>query len=139
MNDPISVQTQDISESMNFFEEEYENEEYENEEYDNDVTFEYDYEALERIYAGFEPSQKENERLGICMKHFNFDQRQHGNKVKSTKPITNDDYLKARCLFCNKIIFFFCRGGYCNLHSWSIQDKNIQVPCNGQVTCHALD
>src|SRR6266511_3399945 len=48
-------------------------------------------------------AQKENERLGICMKHFNFDQRQHGNKVKSTKPITNDDYLKARCLFCNKI------------------------------------
>src|SRR5437763_17097367 len=39
-------------------------------------------------------AQKENERLGICMKHFNFDQQQ----VKSIKPITNDDYLKARCL-----------------------------------------
>ena len=50
MNDPISIQTQDISESMNFFEEEYENEEYENEEYDNDV-----------IYAGFEPSEEEEE------------------------------------------------------------------------------
>ena len=50
MNDPISVQTQDISESMNFFEEEYENEEYENLYEDFNINYE---EFDENIYPPF--------------------------------------------------------------------------------------
>jgi hypothetical protein len=84
-------------------------------------------------------TEEEGKKLGICMQHFNVDQKYHKNKLKTTIPVIGDDYIKSRCLFCSKYVFFFCRSGSCSSHSWNILDKNVQVPCNGQITCHALN
>ncbi|CAH1767795.1 13919_t:CDS:2, partial [Entrophospora sp. SA101] len=51
-------------------------------------------------------NEEEGKKLGICMQHFNVDQKYHKNKLKTTIPVI---------------------------------DKNIQVSCNGQITCHALN
>ncbi|CAJ0839416.1 6353_t:CDS:2 [Entrophospora sp. SA101] len=51
-------------------------------------------------------NEEEGKKLGICMQHFNVDQKYHKNKLKTTI---------------------------------SVIDKNIQVSCNGQITCHALN
>nr|CAG8610540.1 1366_t:CDS:2 [Entrophospora candida] len=51
-------------------------------------------------------TEEEGKKLGICMQHFNVDQKYHKNKLKTTIPVI---------------------------------DKNVQVPCNEQITCHALN
>src|SRR6266487_3859333 len=70
MNDPISVQTQDISESMNFFEEEYENEEYENDD-DDDAKFSSYLDTpstmISNEEADFLLSQEQNKEYSTCV------------------------------------------------------------------------
>jgi hypothetical protein len=56
-------------------------------------------------------AEEEGKKLGVCMQHFNVDQKYHKNKLKTATPVIGDDYIKTRCLFCNKYVFFFCRSG----------------------------
>ncbi|GET52211.1 uncharacterized protein OCT59_010698 [Rhizophagus irregularis] len=80
------------------------------------------------------------EQLGICSYHFNHDQKNlHNPGFKKTKNTGQSILHRKRCLFCGKLFYFFTRGLGCEKHSWNIIGKNIQVVCNGQVNCSALE
>lgn len=80
------------------------------------------------------------EQLGVCSYHFNHDQKNlHDPGFKKTKNTSQSILRRKRCLFCGKLFYFFTRGLGCEKHSWNIIGKNIQVVCNGQVNCSALE
>jgi hypothetical protein len=77
--------------------------------------------------------------LGVCMPHFNYDQKNHSNQAKQLRNTENSTIHRKRCLFCEKYIHFFSRGRNCRQHSWNVFNRNIQVPCNGQFSCNAFE
>ncbi|PKC17135.1 hypothetical protein RhiirA5_369304 [Rhizophagus irregularis] len=77
--------------------------------------------------------------LGVCMSHFNYDQKNHSNQAKKLRKTEDSIVHKRRCLFCGKNYFFFSRGMNCRQHSWNVFNRNIQVACNGQFSCNALE
>ncbi|PKC55125.1 hypothetical protein RhiirA1_403120 [Rhizophagus irregularis] len=77
--------------------------------------------------------------LGVCMSHFNYDQKNHSNQAKQLRKTEDSIVHKRRCLFCGKNYFFFSRGMNCRQHSWNVFNRNIQVACNGQFSCNALE
>ena len=80
------------------------------------------------------------ERLGIRSYHFNHDQKNiHDPGSKQKKRYNQSILRRRRCLYCGKLFFFFTRGSGCEKHSWKIVGKNIQVTCNGQFNCSALE
>ncbi len=42
------------------------------------------------------------------------------------------------CIFCNKKKYFFSRSNSCKKHLWSINKRNIQIPCIGIHNCPAF-
>ncbi|RHZ63144.1 hypothetical protein Glove_332g15 [Diversispora epigaea] len=82
--------------------------------------------------------EKDFSRLGVCMSHFNYDQRIHEHKAKSLVSIQENKLYGGRCIFCMKYFYYFSRGKGCNQHSWLIQGKCIQIACIGQIKCSAL-
>ncbi|RHZ51571.1 hypothetical protein Glove_476g74 [Diversispora epigaea] len=76
--------------------------------------------------------------LGVCMSHFNYDQKNHINQTKQLRKTEKSIVHRRRCLFCGLNFCFFSRGKNCRQHSWNIFNKNIQVACNGQFSCNAL-
>ncbi|CAB4382849.1 unnamed protein product [Rhizophagus irregularis] len=78
-------------------------------------------------------------KLGVCMSHFNFDQRIHKKKIKSMTKSTEESRVQQRqCLFYHQNHHYFTRGIGCMQHSWVILDRVILTPCIGQIDCHAL-
>ncbi|RHZ81960.1 hypothetical protein Glove_115g59 [Diversispora epigaea] len=77
-------------------------------------------------------------RLGICMPHFNFDQKIHNKKSKSQKNTQQSHIQFRQCLFCCHNHYYFSRGTNCNDHSWNILDRVILTPCIGQINCIGL-
>ncbi|GBC12710.2 hypothetical protein GLOIN_2v1792124 [Rhizophagus irregularis DAOM 181602=DAOM 197198] len=78
-------------------------------------------------------------KLGVCMSHFNFDQRIHKKKIKSMTKSTEESRIQQRqCLFCHQNHHYFTRGIGCTQHSWVILDRVILTPCIGQIDCYAL-
>ncbi|RHZ47921.1 hypothetical protein Glove_564g9 [Diversispora epigaea] len=57
--------------------------------------------------------EKGNLSLGVCMQHFNYDQRNHRSKIKQIRTIQQ-------------------------YHSWNIFSKNFQVPCTGFFLCNSF-
>ncbi len=76
--------------------------------------------------------------LGVCMQHFNYDQKNHSSKAKQMRKIQQSEVRRRRCLFCYKNFYFFGRGVGCKEHSWNVFGKNIQIPCIGLFTCNSL-
>lgn len=81
----------------------------------------------------------EKVNLGVCMSHFNYDQKNHSNHAKQLRKTENSIIHRRRCLFCGNNFYFFSRGVNCRQHSWNVFNKNIQVACNGQFSCNALE
>ncbi|PKC04709.1 hypothetical protein RhiirA5_421879 [Rhizophagus irregularis] len=80
------------------------------------------------------------ENLGVCSYHFNHDQKLHDSKTKKKISIADSIIHRRRCLFCGKLFHFFSRGNGCIKHlTWNLLGKNIQVVCNGQHKCPALE
>ena len=80
------------------------------------------------------------ERLGVCSYHFNNDQKNlHDPGFKQLKDTSQSVLQRRRCLFCEKLYYFFTRGTGCEKHSWKIIERNVQVVCNGQFNCSALE
>ncbi|PKK75454.1 hypothetical protein RhiirC2_708101, partial [Rhizophagus irregularis] len=80
------------------------------------------------------------ERLGVCSYHFNNDQKNlHEPGFKQLKDTSQSVLYRRRCLFCEKLYYFFTRGTGCEKHSWKIIERNVQVVCNGQFNCSALE
>ncbi|CAB4385262.1 unnamed protein product [Rhizophagus irregularis] len=78
-------------------------------------------------------------KLGVCMSHFNFDQRIHKKKIKSMTKSTEESCVQQRqCLFCHQNHHYFTRGIGCMQHLWVILDRVILTLCIGQIDCHAL-
>ncbi|GBC49728.2 hypothetical protein GLOIN_2v1793246 [Rhizophagus irregularis DAOM 181602=DAOM 197198] len=78
-------------------------------------------------------------KLGVCDSHFLYDQNQiHDPKEKVLKEFTDAIVQHRRCIGCKRIYNFFSRGEGCRTHSWLINERNIQVPCNGAIHCNAL-
>ncbi|PKK58927.1 hypothetical protein RhiirC2_720167 [Rhizophagus irregularis] len=78
-------------------------------------------------------------KLGVCMSHFNFDQRIHKKKIKSMTKSTEESRIQQhQCLFCHQNHHYFTRGIGCMQHSWIILDRVILMPCIGQIDCHTL-
>ncbi|GES76689.1 hypothetical protein GLOIN_2v1793246 [Rhizophagus clarus] len=78
-------------------------------------------------------------KLGVCDSHFLYDQNQiHDSKEKIFKEFTDAIVQHRRCIGCKKIYNFFSRGEGCRTHSLLINERNIQVPCNGAIHCNAL-
>ena len=80
-------------------------------------------------------------KLGVCDSHFLYDQNQiHNPKDKISKEFTISDAIiqHQRCIGCKKYVIFFSRGEGCSNHSWLVNGRNIQIPCNGLVYCSAL-
>ncbi|RHZ89227.1 hypothetical protein Glove_17g12 [Diversispora epigaea] len=82
--------------------------------------------------------EKDFSRLGVCMSHFNYDQRIHEHKANSLVSIQESKLYGGRCIFCMKYFYYFSRGKGCNQHSWLIPGKCIQIACIGQIKCSAL-
>jgi hypothetical protein len=77
-------------------------------------------------------------RLGVCMSHFNFDQKMHNKKSKSNKSTKESHIQYRQCLFCHHNHYYFTRGPSCEQHSWNILDRVILTPCIGQINCKVL-
>ncbi|RHZ75159.1 hypothetical protein Glove_217g154 [Diversispora epigaea] len=76
---------------------------------------------------------------GVCNLHFLYDQNQiHNSKDKKLKKFNEAIIQHRRYLSCKKDITFFSCGKGCNNHSWLINGRNIQIPCNGLVRCNVL-
>ncbi|RHZ80585.1 hypothetical protein Glove_134g31 [Diversispora epigaea] len=82
--------------------------------------------------------EKGNLSLGVCMQHFNYDQRNHRSKIKQIRTIQQCEIKRRRCFFCNKYFYFYSRGKRCKDHSWNIFSKNFQVPCTGFFSCNSF-
>src|SRR5207248_303338 len=76
-------------------------------------------------------------RLGVCMPHFNFDQKMHNKKSKSNKSTEKSHIQYWQCLFCHHNHYYFTRGPSCKQHSWNILDRVILTPCIRQINCKA--
>jgi hypothetical protein len=76
--------------------------------------------------------------LGVCHRHFLFDQNQlHDKNIQQLK--TDQSSLHhARCLLCNRYKSFFTRGQNCPVDLWTVCGRNIRVPCLGLKTCKTL-
>ncbi|RGB21398.1 hypothetical protein C1646_778128 [Rhizophagus diaphanus] len=80
------------------------------------------------------------EWLGVCSYHFNNDQKNlHELGFKQLKDTSQSVLYRRRCLFCEKLYYFFTQGTGCEKHSWKIIERNVQVVCNGQFNCSALE
>ena len=78
--------------------------------------------------------------MGVCSYHFNHDQKNlHDPGFKKTKNTGQSILHQKRCLFCEKLFYFFKQDLGCEKHLWNIIGKNIQVVCNGQVNCSVLE
>ncbi|CAB4434457.1 unnamed protein product [Rhizophagus irregularis] len=77
--------------------------------------------------------------LGVCMSHFNYDQKNHMSHAKQIRKTEKSIIHRRKCFFCEKYYYFFSRGMNCRQHSWNIFNRNIQVACNGQFSCNALE
>ncbi|GBB95430.1 hypothetical protein RclHR1_25310002 [Rhizophagus clarus] len=78
-------------------------------------------------------------RLGVCDSHFQFDNKYlHKSQNKQLKEFNQGIIQWCRCISCNKYITYFSQGVGCTIHSWKLNNKNIQVPCIGQYSCEAL-
>ncbi|EXX66497.1 hypothetical protein RirG_123240 [Rhizophagus irregularis DAOM 197198w] len=74
--------------------------------------------------------QVNNNYLGVCDSHFLYDQNQiHNPKDKISKEFTTSDAI---------IQHRRSEGEGCSNHSWLVNGRNVQVPCNGLVYCNAL-
>ncbi len=76
--------------------------------------------------------------LGVCMNHFNYDQKNHNAYIKQLRKPEQSEICRRRCLFCSKNFYFFSRGVGCKDHLWKIWGKHIQIPCVGLYTCNAV-
>ena len=78
-------------------------------------------------------------KLGVCDLHFQFDNKYlHKSQNKQLKKFEEGIIQWRRCVSCNKYVTFFSRGTGCPIHSWNLNNQNIQTPCNGQYACDAL-
>ena len=81
---------------------------------------------------------KDISRLGICMRHYNYDLKYLHPGVRN-KISTEESMIASHCcLFCNKIKCFFTRGKTCLLHTQKVCGRIIQVPCRGLYNCPAI-
>ncbi|UZO11362.1 uncharacterized protein OCT59_002933 [Rhizophagus irregularis] len=81
--------------------------------------------------------QVNNNYLGVCDSHFLYDQNQiHNPKDKISKEFTTSDAIiqHRRCIGCKQYITFYSRGEGCSNHSWLVNGRNVQVPCNGLIS-----
>ncbi|CAH1767582.1 14686_t:CDS:2, partial [Entrophospora sp. SA101] len=84
------------------------------------------------------------EKLGVCLKHLNYDQNtlhrpQIGeSRIKASLPFSHSTIHKKRCLLCNKYKCFYSRGEACQQHLWNVCGRNIQIPCHGLHDCPAI-
>ncbi|CAH1765307.1 15681_t:CDS:2 [Entrophospora sp. SA101] len=84
------------------------------------------------------------ERLGVCLRHLNYDQNtlhqpvKGEERVKATHSFSNGTIHNKRCLLCNKYKCFYTRGNACKTHLWNVCGRNIQVPCRGLFNCPAI-
>jgi hypothetical protein len=76
--------------------------------------------------------------LGVCMNHFNYDQKNHNSLTKQLRSPEQSEISRRRCLLCSKNFHFFSRGVGCKDHLWKIWGKYIQIPCVGLYTCNAV-
>ncbi|RHZ48801.1 hypothetical protein Glove_541g10 [Diversispora epigaea] len=76
--------------------------------------------------------------LGVCMNHFNYDQKNHNAFTKQLRRIESSEVRRRRCLLCFKNNYFFSCGIGCKEHLWKIWEKHIQVACIGLYTCNAI-
>ncbi|RHZ51289.1 hypothetical protein Glove_481g108 [Diversispora epigaea] len=76
--------------------------------------------------------------LGVCMNHFNYDQKNYNAYCKQLRKPEQSEIRRRRCLFCFQNFHFFSRGLGCKNHLWNIWGKNIQIPCIGLYTCDAI-
>ncbi|CAG8469155.1 6058_t:CDS:2, partial [Paraglomus occultum] len=80
-----------------------------------------------------------DEQPGVCDSHFQFDMKDLHEEGAKQLIDSENGYIHYRiCLFCNKLKCFFSRGKYCREHSWKINDRNIQIPCIGNLKCKAF-
>ncbi|GBC20034.2 hypothetical protein GLOIN_2v1785590 [Rhizophagus irregularis DAOM 181602=DAOM 197198] len=76
--------------------------------------------------------------LGVCMSHFNYDQKNHNAFIKQLRNPEQSEISRRRCLLCSKNFHFFSRGIGCKDHLWKMWGKYIQIPCVGLYTCNAV-
>ena len=76
--------------------------------------------------------------LGVCMNHFNYDQKNHNAYIKQLRSPEQSEICRRRCLLCFKNFYFFSRGAGCKDHLWRIWGKYIQIPCIGLYSCNAV-
>ena len=84
---------------------------------------------------------REASKLGICIRHLNYDKATLHPPQKYSKAVYTTEQCKIRrhcCLFCNKVKCYFTRGKLCMLHAWNVCGHNIQVPCRGLYDCPAI-
>ena len=77
--------------------------------------------------------------LGVCMNHFNYDQKNHDAHAKQLRKPEQSVVCRRRCLFCSKNFYFFSCGVGCKNHLWNIWEKHVQIPCIGLYTCNAVN
>jgi hypothetical protein len=77
-------------------------------------------------------------KLGVCSSHFSLDHILLHKNEKKYKEFESGLIQHRRCVSCSNYIDFFSRGTGCSTHSWTLDEKIIQVPCVGQVDCAAL-
>ena len=78
-------------------------------------------------------------RLGVCDTHFQFDNKYlHKSQNKQLKGYDRGIIQWRRCICCDKYVTYFSRGAGCDIHSWNLNSRNIQIPCNCQYACKVL-
>jgi hypothetical protein len=58
--------------------------------------------------------------LGVCMNHFNYDQKNHNSLTKQLRSPEQSEISRRRYLLCSKNFHFFSRGVGCKDHLWKI-------------------
>ncbi|CAH1766959.1 10707_t:CDS:2, partial [Entrophospora sp. SA101] len=100
-------------------------------------SFEIDSNAVKEVGDEFE-------RLGVCLRHLNYDQNtlhqpiKGEERIKATHSFSKGTIHNKRCLFCNQYKNFYTRGDACKKHLWNVCGRNIQVPCRGLFNCPAI-
>jgi hypothetical protein len=83
---------------------------------------------------------KELHLLGVCSRHFNYDQNTVHSKNLKSQHSSNRGQINCRiCFFCNRKKIFSSRGASCIEHTWIVYNQTLQVPCRGMVSCSAID
>ncbi|GET52829.1 hypothetical protein GLOIN_2v1768551 [Rhizophagus irregularis DAOM 181602=DAOM 197198] len=62
----------------------------------------------------------------------------HVKNAKGTKNSSLGFISNRKCLFCNINKTFYTRGEQCDQHSWTLVDRDLQVPCGGLYHCTSL-